>query len=295
MATFLHTRRFLAYHQDRFKDVSLLLANDKGIVGLFPAALDPAEARTVVSHPGITYGGLLHSGKLHGEKMVTALVKVTDYYAQQGFDILRYKAVPHIYHRRPSGDDLYALFRTKAACVRRDLSCAIDLLNGSERSSRRRRSLKKALRSGIQVSKGPQFISQLWKLIAENYHRRLNARPVHTEAELRYLYDLFPRNIRFVAGILDGEIIAGVVLFYSSSVAHAQYIASSEVGYDVCALDAVFEYAIEQAKVERCRFFDFGTSNNDEGRYLSTNVYNFKTEFGAGGVVHEFYEFDLTV
>ncbi len=62
MATFLHTRRFLAYHQDRFKDVSLLLANDKGIVGLFPAALDPAEARTVVSHPGITYGGLLHSG-----------------------------------------------------------------------------------------------------------------------------------------------------------------------------------------------------------------------------------------
>ena len=201
--------------------------------------------------------------------------------------------MPHIYHQTPSDDDLYALFRVRATCVRRDLSCAIDLLNRREPSSRRKRSLKKALSRGVQVVEGSQFLSELWKLTTENYQRRLGARPVHTDAEIRHLYDLFPRNIKFVVGFLNEEIIAGVVLFSTSSVTHAQYIASSEVGYDVCALDAVFDYAIEQASTERQRFFDFGTSNQEEGRYLSTNVYDFKIEFGAGGVVHEFYDIDL--
>ena len=78
MATFLHTRCFLAYHHDRFRDVSLLLANDREIVGLFPAAVDPGDVRRVVSHPGITYGGLLHSGTLYGERMIDAIATLTD-------------------------------------------------------------------------------------------------------------------------------------------------------------------------------------------------------------------------
>src|SRR5712692_6847358 len=86
MATFLHTRRFLNYHQDRFKDVSLLLKNDTRTVGLFPAAVDPTDARRVVSHPGITYGGVLHAGELYGEKMIYALGILCDYYACQGFE-----------------------------------------------------------------------------------------------------------------------------------------------------------------------------------------------------------------
>src|ERR1044071_4103148 len=97
-ATFLHTRRFLSYHGERFRDVSALIEDEKhGLVGLFPAAEDPADARRVVSHPGITFGGVLHEGRLGGEAMIETLDALRAHYAGLGFERLRYKAVPHIY------------------------------------------------------------------------------------------------------------------------------------------------------------------------------------------------------
>jgi hypothetical protein len=37
-ATFLHTRRFLSYHGDRFQDLSVLIVESEKVVGIFPAA-----------------------------------------------------------------------------------------------------------------------------------------------------------------------------------------------------------------------------------------------------------------
>src|SRR5687767_933601 len=93
MATFLHTRRFLSYHRDRFQDVSLVVRNEENsLLALFPAAADPTHTKRVISHPGITYGGLIH--ELRGEKILEALQAVMHHYADRGFESLRYKAVP---------------------------------------------------------------------------------------------------------------------------------------------------------------------------------------------------------
>jgi lipid II:glycine glycyltransferase (peptidoglycan interpeptide bridge formation enzyme) len=84
-----------------------------------------------------------------------------------------------------------------------------------------------------------------------------------------------------------------LTLFSTPSVVKAQYIASSNVGYDVCALDAVFQHAIDQAVSDGKRYFDFGTSNRNEGKHLSASLYQFKHEFGGGGVAYEFYDVSL--
>src|SRR5688572_1838279 len=95
MATFLHTRRFLSYHGERFKDVSVMIRDEKAaLIGLLPAAIDNADPERVVSHPGITYGGLLHRGKLSGEDMLKAFVSLKTHYLQRGFKMLRYHPVP---------------------------------------------------------------------------------------------------------------------------------------------------------------------------------------------------------
>lgn len=292
MATFLHTRRFLSYHGDRFRDLSLLLVDGKNrLVGLFPAAVDPANGQRVISHPGITYGGLLHSGGLRGEKMFQALHALKNHYAERGFGVLRYKAVPYIYHQVPSSDDLYALFRLGAIRYRCDLSCAIDLLNRLEPSQQRKRGLKKALKNGIEMGEGPSFLGQLWEVLEENLARKHGTKPVHSLSEIARLHSLFPKNIEFVVGLLDSRVVAGVVLFLASRVVHAQYIASSTKGYEVCALDAIFEHCIRKA--QGARYFGFGISNEDDGRNLNEGLYQFKASFGAGGVVHEFYELNL--
>jgi hypothetical protein len=94
--------------------------------------------------------------------------------------------------------------------------------------------------------------------------------------------------------MMDGRVEAGVVLFTSTNVWHAQYIASSEKGYAVSALDVVFETAIDDASKACVRYFDFGTSNEEGGFVLNEGLYRFKSEFGGGGVAHEYYELVLS-
>lgn len=294
MATFLHTRRFLSYHGDRFHDASLILRNEEGrIVGLLPAAIDPQDNRRVVSHPGITFGGLLHSGALFGERMIEAFEALKGYYRGQGLTSLRYKAVPYIYHQAPSGDDLYTLFRLGAERYRCDLSCAIDLDYRGPISQRRKRGLKKSIKQGIGVVEDPALIADMWRLLEENLVKKFNVRPVHSVAEITKLHSLFPQNIEFVVARLNPEVVGGVVLFNTSRVVHAQYTASSETGQEVGALDAVFEHCIERARVKGARYFDFGISTENDGLYLNDGLFQYKSEFGAGGVVHESYEINL--
>ncbi len=126
--TFLHQRRFLSYHGDRFQDLSLIIEDGKGhIVGVFPAALDPVQEDVLMSHPGLTYGGVVHSGFLRGALMLEVLHAVAESYRAIGLRLLQYKAVPYIYHKAPATDDLYALFCLEAVRYRCDLSAAVDL------------------------------------------------------------------------------------------------------------------------------------------------------------------------
>jgi hypothetical protein len=295
MATFLHSRRFLSYHGDRFADRSLVLRNARSrLVGVFPAAADPSDDKRVVSHPGSSYGGVLHTGSLGGAAMIAALTAICDHYAGHGFRSLRYKPVPHIYHRRPAADDVYALTYLGAQFYRCDLSCAIDLADRARPSERRRRGERKAREHGVVVAVDADALPELWHVLEENLSTRHVVRPTHTVEEMRLLLSLFPESIRVVAARLHGEVVAGLVLFISPRVVHAQYIASSEAGREVSALDAAVEHCISLAASLGASFFDFGISTEADGRVLNAGLHTFKSEFGGGGVVHTFHDLDLS-
>lgn len=293
--TFLHSRKFLSYHGARFIDRSLLVFDEKErLIGVFPAALNPAHENVVVSHPGATYGGLIHAGKLRGNQAVLALDLVCQYYRNLGITRLRYKAVPYIYHVSPSQDDIYALFRLGAVLYRCDLSCTIDLAKRLPASERRRRALKDAQKQGVEVLSGIEYAPSIWSVLEENLARRHDAKPVHTLEEILMLHGMFPMQIEFVAAVHAGTVVAGAVLFHYQTVTHAQYIASSEAGYNLQALDALFEWCIGRAQQKgSARYFDFGISNENEGYFLNAGLYDFKAEFGGGGAVHEFFELNL--
>lgn len=293
-ATFLHSRRFLSYHGTRFNDQSLiLLDDDERFIGLFPAAQDPSCPEQIVSHPGITYGGLLHQGKLRGQEMINALEIISQFYRTCGYSTLLYKAVPNIYHQLPAQDDLYALFRAKAERVRVDLSCGIDLTQPQIKSKRRLRALKKADKSGLIVTSGNEHISSLWPVIVGNLASKHHASPVHSLEEMQLLGERFPEEINCIAGYLDGTIVAGLILFDSAMVSHAQYIAASPRGHNICALDKIFQQAIIRAESLHKHWFDFGISNEQQGQLLNQGLYRFKSEFGGGGIVHEFFKVAL--
>jgi len=293
--TFLHTRRFLSYHGDRFADRSLVLEDERGVwCGVFPAALDTADAAVVVSHPGISYGGLLHAGELSGPDAVQALRTVCRHYGGQGMRALRYKAVPWIYHRRPAQDDAYALFRADAKLYRRDLSTAIDLGARGRLSERRRRGIDKARKQGVEVVEGFAAASAFWDVLTENLAARHDVKPVHTLEEMALLQSRFPNEIRLLVAKHAGLVVAGALLFETDRVSHAQYIAATPKGRELAALDAVFDVAIQRASAGGRRYFDFGISTEQGGKLLNEGLYEFKAGFGGSGVVHDFYEIALT-
>jgi hypothetical protein len=296
MATLLHTRAFLGYHGARLVDASVVLRDEGGaICGLMPAAVVPEEPRKVASHPGATFGGVIHAGALSGGMMIESVRAIASHYLERGFERLRYAPVPFIYHRRPSADDLYALFRVGARRVRCDLSCAVDLELGPHLSSRRRRGLSKARREAVEVEEGPELVGELWPVVEANLRDRHGAQPVHSEAELRELIGRLPDEIQVVMARHDGEPVAGVVLFDGPRVSHAQYIASIERGNRIGALDAVFDHCLRRAAALGARFFDFGTSNREHGLVLNDGLYDFKAQFGGGGVAYEQYELELAM
>lgn len=291
-ATMLHTRRFLSYHGTRFKDRSVLIFNDDALVGVLPAAEHPVDVSLVVSHPGATYGGLVHQGHLVGGRMLDALQAIANFLRGQDCAAFQYKALPHIYTGTPAQDDLYALFRLGATRIRCDLSSTISLADRRPRTERRRRALKKALNQ-VTVEWDIVAWPLVWQLIADNLARKHGATPVHSADELTLLHQRFPQHIRVASARCGDTPVAAVVLFNSQHVWHAQYIASSEEGHDAHALDAIFEAAIEKAKHAEARYFDFGTSNEEAGKILNAGLYQFKSEFGGGGVAHEFYQLNL--
>lgn len=292
-ATFLHEWKYLSYHGDRFKDQSLMIYEDNRLLGLLPCAEHPGDPECVVSHPGVTYGGILHQGRLSGSAMVAALDAVISHLKCLGYKRFVYKAVPTFYHRHPAQDDIYAIYRLGGVLSRCDISTVIDLSGDVVKSSRRKRSLNSAIKNGVVVNSGINYLPELWDVLAENLMRKHGVKPVHTIEEITRLATAYPENIQCIVGLHREMVVAGILQFSTDKVCHSQYIASSPAGYELSALDAVFDFAILSAKENKKCWFDFGISTENNGLVLNAGLYEFKTEFGGGGFVHQFYEFDL--
>ena len=289
--TFLHTRKYLAYHGSRFKDISLIIENEKGQpAGVFPAAVDPYDSAAIISHPGITYGGVVHRGQLRGEGMVEAVKMAVEYYSSAGYKSLTYKTVPSCYHRVPAEDDRYAIHRLNGHRIRCELSAVINLHSRGQVSDRRKRCLSKAAGSGLEIVSGPKLLPDFWRLLEKTLSQRHNASPVHSLLEITKLSKLFPENIESVAAVQGGKMAAGALLYKTHSVIRTQYMASGEEGRKNGALDLVLESSILKAEERGCRYFDMGTSNLEQGKILNQSLYQFKTEFGAGGTVFEQFQ-----
>ncbi len=285
---FLFLRDYMEYHSDRFVDHSLLFYEAEDLVAVMPANMAQDE---FISHGGLTFGGLVTNTRMKTALMLDLFDSLREYLISIGANRMVYKAIPHIYHQIPAEEDLYALFAHDARLFRRDVSSSI-LMSCRQRFSKGRRWLvKRARKLGLVVRQTDDFDTFMAieeKLLREKY----GIKPVHTPEELGLLAGRFPDNIKLFASYRDNEMLGGVVIYESPIVAHAQYISATDEGKDIGATDIIFDYLI-MSYYKHVKYFDFGVSTEDEGRYLNKGLIRNKETYGARAVVHSHYEVDL--
>ena len=285
-STFLFHRNFMDYHKDRFEDYSLIVLDGEKWVAVLPANVVQNE---VFSHQGLTYGGLIYYENLKLSSVILVFKTILFYLNENKIAKIQLKTLPSIYHNKPAEELNYALFLAEAQLIRRDTLAVIDLSKPFQFSEIRRRGIKKGKSNGLIIKEENNFEIFWSQVLIPNLESRHNAEPVHSLAEIQLLKSLFDKNIRQFNVYCNDKIVAGTTIFESENVAHCQYISKYEEEENLGSLDFLYDHLINNIFAHK-RFFDFGISNENQGKLLNEGLSYWKESFGTNIVVHDFYE-----
>lgn len=288
--TFLFNRGYMDYHSDRFVDFSLILRDrHSSIIAALPAN---RVGDTLYSHQGLTYGGWV-LGYRHPDAngMLEAWALMISFLRESGIRRISYRPVPHIYHRYPAEEDLYAIFRNHGTLGRCLVSSVIDLDCPISFNENSRRAVRRAEKTGLRF-RSDGDMDGFYLILSDLLEEKYNTVPVHTLAELKLLQSRFPDKIRIYTVEEDGCTVAGTVIYHAGTTSHCQYIASSCRGQQTGALAFLFSCLPEQLP-SGTRYLDLGTSNEQNGEILNSGLLAQKAGFGARAVLFPEYRIEI--
>ena len=288
-ATFLFHRNYMDYHSDRFADHSLMVYKGEKLYALLPAN---QKEGTLFSHQGLTYGGLITNAKATADDVCQVFVAINNYLREHGFNKVVYKSIPWIYQQLPAEEDLYAIIKECHAHISvRNVASVINMRNPLKWSRDRHYGANKAHTDGIVAAESQDFAA-FWQVLEDNLMTTYQAKPVHTLDEILLLKSRFPNQIKLYVAKREDVVLGGTLLYVTPQVVHAQYISATPEGKHAHAIDALFR-KILQEDYKNIPYFDFGTSNEQQGKVLNTSLIYQKEGFGGRAVCYDTYEWEL--
>src|SRR5690606_21904955 len=137
---------------------------------------------------------------------------------------------------------------------------------------------KKAKANNLEIIESNNF-SPFWdEILIPNLQSKYNTNPVHSLAEITKLKERFPENIKHYIVMHGDTIVAGTVVFETDTVVHAQYISANETKNELGSLDFLYHHFITNVYSHK-KFFDFGISNEQQGRKLNEGLQFWKEGF----------------
>lgn len=285
--SFLFLRDYMEYHADRFRDCSLLLYRAQRVIGVLPANL--SDDNLLVSHAGLTYGGLVLRRDCGLREALEVFQACLEFIGHLSIDHLLYKRIPRFYNVLPDDEIDYALFLLGAELYRRDCALVVSLPRYLKFRKGRRSEIVKAKKLGTVVVEDSSFDRFWTDVLVPRLEHRFGVKPIHTLEEISLLRSRFPQHIRQYSAYHNDRIVAGVTIYETEWVAHAQYIGVTSEGQELGALDYLFSWLLDLKYVDK-RYFDFGISNEQEGQRLNHGLLAWKESFGARSCVHDFYK-----
>ena len=282
---FMFNRNFMEYHSDRFTDNSLMFYDVNDLIAILPMNI---RDKVLYSHQGLTYGGFITDEKMKQHKMLECFEALKQYMQANDIEKLVYKTIPHIYHKTPAEEDLYALFKNNAKLLKLEPSTTIYLKNPCKMPKGRKAQISRAKREGVEIQESKDFktfIDLENKILAE-YH---DTKAVHTAEELELLHSKFSEQIRLYTASLNDEMIAGTLIFEYENAVHTQYMASNKISREIGGLDLLIKTLIDKYQNTKM-YFDFGISTENNGQILNEGLISQKEGFGGRTVIYMSYE-----
>ena len=287
--TFLHNRNYMDYHADRFEDFSLMVFDTNGkLAGIIPAN---RREHVFYTHQGLTFGGIITQTDMTTAGHLRISDLLNHFLRENGFSKVVFKKIPYIYARQPIDEDRYLMFRNHAKITACNISTTLDLSENFSYNRSRKNAVGKSLKQGLELHKN-QHWKEFWNILEENLHQKYGTKPVHSLAEILRLHASFPENIHLFTASKEGKCLGGIVVYESDTVAHAQYISINEAGKTHCALDFILDHLI-RTEFSHKKYFDLGSSTEDNGYYLNESLIFQKEGFGGRGVCYETFEYYL--
>lgn len=286
-STFLFDRRFMEYHQERFQDFSLMAFDEKNeLIAILPAHKIGDE---VYSHLGLTYGGVLMKKELRATVFFDVFSEILKFLFQKGIHFLHCKEVPYFYHSYPSDEWKYLAFVTESELYRRDLCAVVNLKKEFKISDSVIRNAKWCETRGYYYQKSERW-KEFWEeILAPELEKRHQAKPVHQLEEIVNLKANFEGNIFFYGVFLENQLLGGTVVFVNNKVIHSQYISVKSEFKNKKVLDFL-HYQLINEEFKDFDYFDFGISNEENGRKTNMGLLFWKEGFGARGISQDFYK-----
>ncbi len=281
---FLFLRDYMEYHSDRYQDNSLLVYNGNSLIAVIPCNI---VEKKLISHGGLTFGGVISNQKMKTQIMLDTFGKLLEYMGENSIASITYKVPPKFLQQIPAEEDLYALFRFKAKLIRRDVSTVVDINNRVKLNKGRKWIINKAKKNDVSVSISQDF--ETFMSILRDSLGKHGVKPTHSLEEIIYLKNKFPKNISLYTAQLNDDILAGAILYDYGQTIHTQYLATTEQGKQIGALDYVISKLIATICNDK-RFFSFGISTEQNGKYLNEGLIHQKEGFGGRAIVHDYYE-----
>ncbi len=286
---FFFQRTYMEYHSNKFKDFSLMFYGKKNkLIALLPANIQGAA---LYSHQGLTFGGLIVSDDMKATVMLQIFQSLKQFLRDHNIKTLFYKAIPYIYHIKAAEEDRYALFLNNAKLYRVDAIGTIYLQEKIKYSNGRRWSIKRAAQKKLLVEKSHAY-HEFWHLLETVLLTQHKVKPVHSLQEMLFLSSHFPENIHLFTAKHNEQLLAAALVYENKYNVHLQYAANSNEGREIGALDFLVDYLIKKVYQHK-KYFDFGNSNEENGKVLNEGLMDQKERFDARVTVQEFYELTI--
>ncbi len=264
-----------------------MVFNNNKLVAILPANINDNQ---VHSHQGLTYGGLVCLEKLKFKQVLLVFQAVLKFLNESRIKQLHIKIMPSIYCKTPSDELLYLAFLLDAKLYRRDSLAVINNNKNIKYAKDRLEGAKRGVKNNLRI-KEVEELADFWNtVLIPNLSEKHDTNPVHTLAEITLLKKKFPNNIRQFNVYNNEGIVAGTTIFETKHVAHSQYISGNKDKNTLGSLDVLHMHLLKQVFKDKL-YFDFGISNENQGRNINEGLQYWKEGFGARTIVQDFYSF----